>query len=102
VDKPHQRSNRVYVIVINGQGIVAFETVSFREASELRKEAWFRDELMSLRSKRIPVWDGKATLSARNANPEEISEFEIIKASAPSPGDDEILLGYLIPIDELD
>ena len=42
----HKPQPRVYVIETNGKALVAFEAVSGREANELVKEGWFRDELL--------------------------------------------------------
>ncbi len=53
---------RVYVIETNGKALVAFEAGSGREAKELQKEKWFRDELFSLRSETQQIWDVASVL----------------------------------------
>ena len=94
-----QQTLRVFVIEAEGQGIVAFEAASHREASEIRKEQWFRDELALLQSNNNPIWDGKASLSVRIAEPTEALEYKRAESSALNRDRDELFLAYLIPLD---
>ena len=94
-----QQTLRVFVIEAEGQRIVAFEAASHREASEIRKEQWFRDELTLLQSNKKPIWDGKASLSVRIAEPTEVLEYERAESSALNRDRDELFLVYLIPLD---
>ena len=98
---PTSTSSRVFVIEAGGRPLVAFEAVSLREATELRSEQWFLDELISLRSNKEPIWDGETTMIVRNAKPAEIVEYKDAATSAPNKQGDEILLVYLVPLDGL-
>ena len=96
--QPQQRS-RVYVIGVNSHALVAFEAISRREANELCKEHWFREELLSLHSDNLPIWNGKEPLMVRAAEPAEIQEYQKAQAGADHKEADGILLAYLIPLD---
>jgi hypothetical protein len=65
--KPSQPA-RVYVISASERPLVAFEATSRREAKELCKEEWFREELLSLRSGNLQIWNGEDALTARAAD----------------------------------
>ena len=91
--------DRVFVMETSGRALVAFEAFSRREATALRKEEWFCDELLALRSERQPIWDGQTTLYARNATPDEVAEFQAAKVSATNHDADGMLLVYLVPLD---
>ena len=96
--KPQQPS-RVYVISANGRALVAFEAASRREASELCKELWFREELLLLRSESAPIWNGEDPLSARTAEPQEIQEFQKALVAVGNQEVEGIFLAYLMPLD---
>ena len=89
---------RVYVVETNGKPLLAFEAVSGREAAQLLKEGWFRDELLAVRSNTQQVWDGASGLRTRIGNDAEISEFRRC-ASRVNKDSDGLFLAYLIPID---
>jgi hypothetical protein len=72
---------------------------SRREADELRKEQWFRDELVTLRSNNEAIWNGIAPLAVRNAESIEMTEFQNAKAAIKGRDADGILLAYLVPLD---
>ena len=95
----HKPQPRVYVIETNGKALVAFEAVSGREANELVKEGWFRDELLSLRSNTQQVWDGCSVLRTRIGNDAEIAEFRTAADGNKGKKADGLLLVYLIPLD---
>ena len=80
---------------------MAFEAISRREAGELCKEQWFREELLSLRSEKVQIWNGKEALTARAADPAEVCEFQRAQAVARNEESDEILLAYLVSLDEV-
>ena len=62
---------RLFTVEIDGKPIVSIEAISSREANELLKEEWFREDLCELRSGGEPLWDGKANLRSRPANEAE-------------------------------
>jgi hypothetical protein len=78
---------------------VAFEAISRREANELCKEQWFRDELLSLRSDNQRIWDGKETLTVGPADQDEIRKFHNAQAASSNNDDDGLVLAYLVPLD---
>ena len=84
--------DRVFVMETNGPALVAFEAFSHREATALRKQEWFCDELLALRSERHLIWDGQTTFSARTATPDEVTEFQAAKVSAANHDVDGMLL----------
>ena len=91
---------RVYVVEMNGNALVAFEAVSGREAKELLKERWFRDELLSLRSDTRQVWDGASVLTTRIGNDAEIAKFKSMSNLTKDKEADGLVLAYLIPLDQ--
>ena len=93
---------KVFVIGVQGRGLVAFEARSRREASELCKEQWFRDELSSLNSNNLRIWDGKEGLTVRSADQDESSEFHNAQAASGNNADDGLILAYLVPLDGVD
>ena len=87
----------VYVIETNGKALEAFEAVSGKEAAELLKENWFRDECCcydQVRSIGMAI-----ILKTRIANDAEIAEFGSSASSAKSEDLDGVFLAYLIPLD---
>ena len=99
MNKPNKQTERIFVIEADGRALVAFEAFSRREADELRKEQWFRDELLTLRSNNEAIWNGTVPLAARNAEPNEITEFQNAKAAAKTRDADGIFLAFLVPLD---
>jgi hypothetical protein len=69
---------------------------SQKEAQELLREGWFREELLSKRSGGRALWDGKAVLTARSANAAEHEQYQSKVAVDEEVGD--IPLVYLIEI----
>ena len=92
--RPRVQVPRVWVVEIDGQPVVAYPAVSQQEARQLPKENWFKDDLLSLRSNGVALWDGKARLTVRPAAPAEIIEFNQAMAVG-----DELVLAYLVPLD---
>jgi hypothetical protein len=65
---------RVYVVETNNRALVAFEAVTGREAKELLRETWFREELSSLQSEGHQIWDRTSSLAVRIGRDNEIAE----------------------------
>jgi hypothetical protein len=87
----------IFTIVIDGKPILVFEAKNLREAFELCHEQWLKSDLSEARSEGLPLWDGKAKLSARIALPEESALFaEAQNSGQPSDG---LLLVYLVELD---
>ena len=89
-------ANRVFVIEINGNAILAFEATTMREAMELGRETWLRSELQQLTLNDAPVWDSKAPIRARTASPEEA---EIFRRADKDDSADDLPMVYLIELD---
>jgi len=61
----------VFVLEIDGQPILAFRAATFRQAREVRKEAWLQEDLKRMTSGHRPLWDGKSPIRVRRAEPAE-------------------------------
>jgi hypothetical protein len=70
-----ETEDRIYTIEIAARAILCFPARTLREAQSLLKEAWLLDDLRAVRSHGVAVWDGKAKLVVRNANPAEQARF---------------------------
>jgi hypothetical protein len=89
--------SRVFALEVDGTPTLAFEAKSTRQAQELCKEPWLRDDLVSLKSNGVPLSRAQSRLSIRTATPEEAVIYEqAAKVAKPS---DDILLAYLIELD---
>ena len=88
----------VFALEIGGVPVLMFQAVTHREAASLLKEQWLRNDLQEARSNGAPLWDGKAKLSVRRANPEEVARFLETK-TATGDGSDDLALVYLVELD---
>jgi hypothetical protein len=87
----------IFTIEIGDTPTLAFEAQNLREAHELSHEQWLKGDLAEAKSNGVPLWDGKATLRARMASPNESAMFAEAKNSGePSDG---LMLVYLIELD---
>jgi hypothetical protein len=87
----------VFTIDVGDTPTVTFEAQNLREACELCHEEWLQDDLTGARSGSIPLWDGKATLRARSASPNETALFAEAKGTGqPSDG---LMFVYLVELD---
>jgi hypothetical protein len=88
---------RIFTIEIGGTPTLTFEAQNLREAQELCREQWLKDDLAEAKSNDVPLWDGKALLRARIALPDESAVFAEAKNNGqPSDG---LMLVYLIELD---
>lgn len=87
----------VYTILIDQRPVLAFTGSSQKEAQECYVKIGFREELLSKRSGGRPLWDGKALLTARSANPGEQEQYQS-KATVDDDGGDMPIV-YLVEID---
>lgn len=65
----------VYIIEIGGTATLAFEARNIREAHELCREEWLKQDLSQSKTQGVSLWDGKAKLRARIARPDEVVRF---------------------------
>ena len=97
---PANYNGRVYTVEIDGKPTVSFEAKSTREANELVKEAWFKEDLLLLTSEGQPLWDGAAPLRARAASEAESERYRGFAAEAEETTGD-ILLAFLVTLDNV-
>jgi hypothetical protein len=87
----------IFTIEIGSVPTLTFEAQNVREAQELCREQWLKDDLAEAKSNGVPLWDGKAMLRARIALPDETAVFTEAKNNGhPSDG---MMLVYLIELD---
>ena len=89
--------SRIFTIEIGDRPTLTFEAQNQREAQELCHEQWLKDDLAEAKSDGAPLWDGKATLRARMAAPDESAVFAEAKNSGQSS--DGLMLVYLVELD---
>ena len=88
---------KIFTIEIDDTPTLTFEVQNLREAHELCREQWLKDDLAEARSDGVPLWYGKATLRARIALPNESAVFAEAKTDGqPSDG---MMLVYLVELD---
>jgi hypothetical protein len=87
----------VYVLEIGDRPILAFQATSVREAREVLKEPWLREDLVRLRSNGTPLWDGAARMETGPAVGEHLAEVQAALENAPS-GEDMAIV-YLVRLD---
>lgn len=86
----------IYAILADNKPVVAL-AANGREAGELCKEEWFREELSALKSKGEPLYGAGIKLRARPAVAEELVKYE--EASKNAQVTDEIQFVYLVELD---
>jgi hypothetical protein len=88
---------RIFTVEIGGTPTLTFEAKNHREAQELCREQWLKDDFAEAKSNGAPLWDGKALLRARIAAPNESAVFAEAKNNGqPADG---MMLVYLIELD---
>lgn len=91
-----------FVLEVAGIPKLVFTATSARAAEKFRNQAWLEEELRPYCSGGHPVWDGKAELTVRRANPAESAELAIGRKWAEAEGDDtKFVFAFLVPIDPL-
>ena len=96
----YEPTSKIFTLDVAGKPTVSFEAISTREANELLKEHWFRDDLQLLTSDGAPLWDGVAQLRSRPANEQEAERYQGIAAEADDAAGD-ILLAFLVTLDRV-
>jgi hypothetical protein len=91
----------VFTLDIGGKPVLTFEAKNLREAWEVCHEAWLKDDIGRLRSKALPLWDGKAHIRARYASQSEIALHREAVTGA-EPNSDELVLTFLVELDGAD
>jgi hypothetical protein len=87
----------IFTIEIGDTPTLVFEAQNLREAHELCREQWLKDDLSEAECNGAPLWDRKAKLRARMALPHESALFAEAKNNGePSDG---LMLVYLVELD---
>ena len=87
----------IFTIEIGGTPTLTLEVQNLRVAQKLCREQWLKEDLAEAKSNGVPLWDGKASLRARAALPNESAVFaEAQNNGHPSDG---MMLVYLVELD---
>jgi hypothetical protein len=89
--------SRVFTIEVDSRPTLAFEASRTREAQEICKGAWLRDDLIVLSSGGVPICSDQSKLSVRPATDDEVVIYE--RASEVAKPSDDMVLAYLIELD---
>lgn len=89
-------SGVVFAMDVDGKATFAFEAKNFREAFELCKEAWVRDDLTTITSNGLPLCSSTAKLTVRRADEAEIV---IYRNAAIQAQTEDLILAYLVDLD---
>jgi hypothetical protein len=76
----------VYVAEINGRGIAAFHAENEADASRLVRGQSFRDDLCTLTTGGLPLWDGGMNIHVRPSFPAEETKWRASRAKAVCQG----------------
>jgi len=92
----------IYVVSIRGRSIVAYQAPSAAEAQQRVRDLDFRDDLMSLSTDSVPLWDGVSAIEVRQAAPQEELKWRASRARAVRQGNiesgDETWIAFLVPL----
>jgi hypothetical protein len=89
--------SRVFTLLVDDRPTLSFEASTTKQAMEIRKEPWLRDDLIYQTSNGIPLCSAKSKLSVRPATAEEAIMFN--QASSEAKPSDDMLLAYLVELD---
>jgi hypothetical protein len=89
-------SGVVFAMDVDGKATFAFEAKNFREAFELCKEDWVRDDLTTIKSNGIPLSSSTAKLTVRRADEAEIAIYRNASVQAQT---EDLVLAYLVDLD---
>jgi hypothetical protein len=94
----------VYVAAIKGRAVVAFHADGRAGADQRVCDPLFRDDLMSLASGGLPLWDGVADVAVRRALSNEEARWRSSRAKAISQGsidsEDDAWIAFLVPLSD--
>jgi hypothetical protein len=93
-------SEKGFVLEIGGQALLAFRAGNIDEARCLCTQDWFTQELVSYRSRGLPIWDGLAEVNVRRANASEAAELQIALTTELARKEYEgYVFAFFVPID---
>jgi hypothetical protein len=76
----------VYVAEIKGRSIAAFHANTGSDAERVVRDRVFRDDLMVLATRGLPLWDGVTDIKVRLARPDEEAKWRASRAKAIRQG----------------
>jgi hypothetical protein len=92
----------IYVAVIDGRALVAFYADGSSEAGRHARDPLFRDDLMTLATGGLPLWNGITDVVVRQAFSKEEAEWRSSRAKAISQGnidsEDNAWTAFLVPL----
>src|SRR5579871_6088128 len=87
----------VFVAEINGRGIVAFSQPNADDALAFADDEDFRSDLMFLEGENgRPLWDGRAEICVREADPHEAERWKASFTEARQDGDVEDAADWIL------
>jgi hypothetical protein len=87
----------IFTLDVGGKPTLSFEAKNLREAWEICHEVWLKEDLASICSNGVPLWDGKASLRSRSAVEAEIAIYRRAAQQEQTTGD--LVLAYLVELD---
>jgi hypothetical protein len=88
---------RIFTIDVDDRPTVTFAVQSLRQARELCREHWFKEDLSEAQSRGVPLWDGKAKMRVRYARPDEATRYA--EANENRQPSEDMLLLFLVELD---
>ncbi len=83
--------SRVFTLEVDSRPTLIFEASGTRQAQQICKESWLRDDLTDLRSGGAPLLTTQSKLSVRLATAEEAIIFAQAAVELATPPDDMVL-----------
>jgi hypothetical protein len=95
----------VYIAVIGSRRIVAFHADSDSGADRRVRDPLLRDDLMTLVTRGLPLWDGMTEIIVREALSDEEADWQASRARAIRQGNidsgDNTWIAYLVPLSDV-
>jgi len=89
--------SRVFTLEVDGRPTLAFGARRTREAQEICKESWLRDDLIALSSGGVPLCSDRSKFTVRLTTTDETVVYE--EAATVAKSSDDLVLAYLIELD---
>lgn len=87
----------IFTLVVDGKSTLVFHAKNLREAHELCREQWMKEDLRRATSEGLPLLTASGRLQARIAREDEAQVYlDAANHAKPSDG---LLLVYLVPLD---
>jgi hypothetical protein len=92
----------IYVLSVKGRSLAAIQAPSTAHVADRVRDLAFRDDLMSLATDGVPLWDGVTAVDVREALAPEELKWRASRARAVRHGnidtDDEGWTAFLVPL----